>query len=97
MFPCILPQQQKLSWKGVITWQKFVDYYQYRTRPVFYNDILFCKVQMKSMHPCKSYWAETNINTTTKTKSIIIQLSVHVTSTFSLDWKKTCEELDLGT
>ena len=31
--------------------------------------ISFCKLSMKSMHPCKDYWAETNINTATKTKS----------------------------
>ena len=30
---------------------------------------IFCKLSIKSMHPCKSYWSETNINTPTKTKS----------------------------
>ena len=48
--------------------QNFVDDNQVQIWPVFYNDISFCKPSMKSMHPCKSYWAETNINTTTKTK-----------------------------
>ena len=32
----------------------------------FYNDIPFCKLSIKSMHPCKSGWSETNINTPTK-------------------------------
>ena len=42
--------------------------YQYWTWPVFYNDISFCKLSIKSMHPCKSYWMETNINSPTKPK-----------------------------
>ena len=37
--------------------------------PVFYNHISFCKLLIKSMHSCKSYWVEPNINTPTKTKS----------------------------
>ena len=45
---CILPQQQKLR-------QNFVDDYQYRTGPVYYNDISFWKLQIYSMHPCKSF------------------------------------------
>ena len=31
--------------------------------------IFFCKLLIKSIHPCKSYWSETNINTPTKTYS----------------------------
>ena len=46
--------------------QNFADDYQYRTWPEFLS---FYKVSIKSMHPCKSYWAETNINTPTKSKS----------------------------
>ena len=34
-----------------------------RTWPVFYDDILFCRLWMKSMHSFKSYWSETNILT----------------------------------
>ena len=32
-----------------------------------YFTMIFCKLSMRSKHPCQSYWAETNINTTTKT------------------------------
>ena len=35
----------------------------------YYSDISFCKHEIKSIHLCESYWAETNINTPTKTKS----------------------------
>ena len=48
--------------------QNFVNDYQYWTWPVYYNDISFCKLSIKSMHPCKRFWVETNINTPTKTK-----------------------------
>ena len=54
--------------KRNITWPNFVAVYQYWTWPVFNNDISFCKLSIKSMHPCKSYWAETNIKTPTKSK-----------------------------
>ena len=61
--------QQKLSRKKGVTRPNFCEDNQYQSWPVFYNDISFCKLSMKSIHPCKSYWAETNIDTATKTKS----------------------------
>ena len=36
-----------------------LDDYQNQTWPLCYNDIPFRKLPMKSMHPFKSYWAET--------------------------------------
>ena len=45
------------------------DGYQYRTWPVFYSDIKFCKIWMKSIQPFKSYWTETKSVTTTPTRT----------------------------
>ena len=67
--PCILPQQKKKSKKGHNLAKILQMITKYWTWPVFYNGISFCKLPIKSMHPCKSYWAETNINIPTKTKS----------------------------
>ena len=61
-------EQQKLCRKMAITQPKFADDNQYRTWPVFYSDIKFCKVWMKSIPPFKSYWVETKSVTTTTTK-----------------------------
>ena len=36
-----------------------MDDYKNQTWPLCYNDISFCKLWMKSMHPFKSYWEET--------------------------------------
>ena len=46
-----------------ITQPKFGDDYQYQTWPVLYNDISFCRLWMKSMHPFKGYWVETVMDT----------------------------------
>ena len=61
-------QQQKLSQRRARTQPKFCGWLPIITWPIFYNDICFCKLPMKSMHPCRSYWGA-NDNTTTKTKS----------------------------
>ena len=59
-------------------------------RPIFYNDISFCKLPVKSLHPCKSYRHETNINTTTKNTlrkqaySNILKISPPKTENFSI-------------
>ena len=62
----------KLKKSGNSAWPKFADNYQHQKPdlyfPMIYDMISFCKLPMKSLHPCKSFWAETNINTTTRTK-----------------------------
>ena len=50
-------EQQKLE-KGPQLSQNLTYDYQYRTWIVFYSDIKFCKIWMKSIHPFKSYWME---------------------------------------
>ena len=45
--------------KGQYSCTNLADDYQYPTWPVFYNDINFYKLWIKSMHgPFKSYWAD---------------------------------------
>ena len=65
----ITAQQQTLSRKRAITRSKYTDIYQYRTWPVFYNGLPFCKLLMKSMHLFKTNWTETHILTKTKKKA----------------------------
>ena len=67
--PYILPQQQKLCRKRAVTWPKFWIWLPISNLTCILQWYILLQISIKSMHPCKSYWSETNINTPTKTKS----------------------------
>ena len=52
--------------KKAITLPKLCGWLLISNLTLFYNGVSFCKLLLKSMHPCKSFWSETNINTPTK-------------------------------